>query len=173
MRKRRLAAVLAVGATVAALVATIASAGATTRQVLMFDACDGPSFLAATGEELCDRPGGVKFDHFIAQLISDGEAPAWHFSPAQLKLDAGGTSSAPNRGGEFHTFTEVASFGGGCVPELNAVLGLTPVPECGIPGIFATGAPPGGVVTTGPLAAGTHRFMCLIHPWMRSTAEVG
>jgi hypothetical protein len=24
-------------------------------------------------------------------------------------------------------------------------------------------------VTTAPLTAGTHRFLCLIHPWMRST----
>ena len=85
-----------------------------------------------------------------------------------------GAAEARRRRHEFHTFTEVAAFGGGCVPELNALLGLTPVPECAIPGIFfTTGAPPGAVVTTGALAAGTHRFMCLIHPWMRSTAEVG
>ena len=68
----------------------------------------------------------------------------------------------------------VAAYGGGCVPPLNAALGLTPVPECAIPGILAsTGAGPGGSVTTGSLAAGTYRFMCLIHPWMRTTVTVG
>ena len=104
--------------------------------------------------------------------MAKGEAPAWRFAPERLKLDAGGTITGVNRGGEFHTFTEVAAFGGGCVPELNEVLGLTPVPECAIPGIFgATGTPPGASLTTQPLAAGTHRFICLIHPWMRTTAE--
>jgi plastocyanin len=173
MRRKRGAGLLAAGI-VALATATLASAGAGHRQVLMLDACDGPSFNAAIGEGTCTRPGGVTFDKFIGQLLKHGEAPAWRFSPEQLKLDAGGTISAPNRGGEFHTFTEVAAFGGGCVPDLNALLGLTPVPECGIPGIFGTtGAPPGGVVTTGALPAGTHLFMCLIHPWMRSTAQVG
>lgn len=173
MRRKRGAGLLAAGI-VALATAALASAGAGHRQVLMLDACDGPSFNAAIGEGTCNRPGGVTFDKFIGQLLEHGEAPAWRFSPEQLKLDAGGTISAPNRGGEFHTFTEVAAFGGGCVPDLNALLGLTPVPECGIPGIFGTtGAPPGGVVSTGALSAGTHRFMCLIHPWMRSTAHVG
>ena len=86
-------------------------------------------------------------------------------------MAAGGTLTATNKGGEFHTFTEVAAFGGGCVDELNDLLGLTPVPECAqAPGIFfSTGAGRGGSTTTGPLAAGTHRFLCLIHPWMTAT----
>jgi hypothetical protein len=37
-----------------------------------------------------------------------------------------------NRGGEDQTFTEVGAFGGGCVAPLNAVLGLSPVPECSV-----------------------------------------
>ena len=57
------------------------------------------------------------------------------FAPGQLSLDAGGTLAARNRGGEVHTFTEVATFGGGCIEALNDLLGLTPVPECaGFPG---------------------------------------
>ena len=28
---------------------------------------------------------------------------------------------------------------------------------------------PGESVTTPPLAAGEHKFLCLIHPWMRVT----
>ncbi|MGH3071394.1 MAG: cupredoxin domain-containing protein [Gaiellaceae bacterium] len=173
MRRKLRFGVLAVTLAAVATAAT-AWAGAGHRQVLMLDACDGPSFNAVIGEGTCSRAGGVTFERFIDQLLTHGEAPSWRNSPEQLKLDAGGTISAPNRGGEFHTFTEVAAFGGGCVPDLNALLGLSPVPECGIPGIFGTtGAPPGGVVTTGALAPGTHRFMCLIHPWMRSTVEVG
>ena len=38
---------------------------------------------------------------------------------------------ATNRGGGVHTFTEVEEIGGGDVPQLNDVLGLTTVaPEC-------------------------------------------
>jgi plastocyanin len=176
MRRNQLAGVAAVAGLVALLVAaTVAWAAAGKRNVQMLDACDPASFNAAIGEEVCvGRGGGVKFDHFIAQLVRQGEAPAWRFSPERMKLAPGGTIEAWNRGGEFHTFTEVAAFGGGCVPDLNAVLGLTPVPECGIPGIFGTtGAAPGDSVETGALAAGTHRFLCLIHPWMRTTVQVG
>jgi plastocyanin len=173
MRKRYAALLVGLGALVVVLgVTALASAAAGHRRVQMLDACDGPTFNTAIGEGTCVRKGGVKFQRFIGQLIAKGEAPAWRFAPERLKLDAGGTITAVNRGGEFHTFTEVAAFGGGCVPELNDVLGLVAVPECAIPGIFdATGAPPGASVTTQPLAAGTHRFMCLIHPWMRTTAE--
>ena len=157
------------------IAATVAWAAPAERQVLMLDACDGPSFNAAIGPGSCTRPGGVTFDTFIGQLLKHGTAPAWRFAPEQAKLAAGGSITAPNKGGEFHTFTEVAAFGGGCVDELNALLGLTPVPECAqAPGIFfTTGAVPGGSVTTESLGAGTHRFLCLIHPWMRSTVTVG
>jgi plastocyanin len=173
MRTRKAALLAGLGALVAVFgVTAVASAGPGDRRVQIRDACDGPTFNAALGEGACTRNGGVTFERFIGQLIAKGEAPAWRFAPEQLKLNAGGTITAVNRGGEFHTFTEVAAFGGGCVPELNALLGLTPVPECADPGIFgATGVPPGGSRTTEPLAAGTHRFMCVIHPWQRTTAE--
>src|SRR4029453_3766186 len=104
---------------------------------------------------------------------AQGRAPAWRFAPAQLNLDAGGTLAAQNRGGEDHTFTEVANFGGGCIQALNDLLGLTPVPEgAGFPrgGLAATTVAPGGTLTTAPLPPGVHRYECLIHPWMRTTA---
>jgi plastocyanin len=171
MRRARLA---AAGVCVVALVAAaVAWVGPGSRNVQMLDNCDGPSFNAAIGPGTCTRNGGLTFQKFFGALARGG-APSWRFSPGQLKLNAGGTITAPNRGGEFHTFTRVAAFGGGCIAPLNAALGLTPVPECGIPGILATtGAGPGGSVTTGSLAAGTHRFMCLIHPWMKTTVTVG
>jgi hypothetical protein len=173
MRNGRRAALAAAGALSGVLIAAaVAWAGPSHRQVVMRDACDGPSFNAAVGMEVCVRNGGVTFERFIGQLEDLGEAPAWRFSPEQLKLDAGGSITAVNRGGELHTFTEVADFDqGGCIPELNAILGLPMAPNCNL--IGPTGAPPGGSVSTGPLAAGTHRFLCLLHPWMRTTAEVG
>jgi plastocyanin len=174
MRKGRSLLVAATGAALAALIlASAALAGAGHRNVQILDACDPATFNAALGDGACVRPGGgVKFDKFIDQLLSKGEAPAWRFSPAQLKLDAGGTITARNRGGEFHTFSEVAAFGGGCVPEINELLGLEPVPECSIPGILGTtGVAPGASLTTEPLAAGEHRFQCLIHPWQRTRAR--
>ena len=57
--------------------------------------------------------------------------------------------------------------------EINALLGLTPVPECTIPGIFgATGVAPHEELEGEPLNPGVHRFECLIHPWMRTTVTV-
>jgi hypothetical protein len=170
MRRTRLVVLTTVaGAALAA--ASIALAAPSSGTVVMLDACDPATFNAAIGEGTCERTGGgVTFDTFIGQLLTHGTAPSWRFAgPATVA--AGGTLTAVNRGGEFHTFTKVAAFGGGCVDELNDLLGLTPVPECAqAPGIFfSTGAAMGGSVTTAPLAAGTHRFMCLIHPWMAST----
>jgi hypothetical protein len=102
--------------------------------------------------------------------------PAWRFAPEQLSLADGGTLDASNKGGEEYTFTEVPNFGGGCVAVLNGLLGLSPVPECArFPGgaFGATLVAPGETLTTGPLAPRIHRFECLIHPWMRTTVEVG
>ena len=152
---------------------SVSLSAASHARVTVLDACDGPSFNAVIGPGTCERGGGVKFDAFIGQLISMGEAPAWRFAPETLTLADGASIDAYNRGGEFHTFTEVAAFGGGCVPELNAVLGLTPVPECGVPGIFGTtGVAPGEELEGEPLASGNHLFLCLIHPWMRTEVTV-
>ena len=170
MRRTRLV-VLTTAAGVALAAASIALAAPSSGTVVMLDACDPATFNAALGEGACERPGGgVTIDTLVEQLLTHGTAPSWRFAgPATVA--AGGTLTAVNKGGEFHTFTKVAAFGGGCVDELNDLLGLTPVPECAqAPGIFfSTGAARGESVTTAPLAAGTHRFLCLIHPWMRST----
>jgi plastocyanin len=174
MRYGRHALVAATGAVLVALAAASAGwAGAGHREVQILDACDPATFNEVLGEGSCVRKGGgVTFDRFIDQLVTKGEAPAWRFSPPQLKLDAGGTITARNRGGEFHTFSEVDAFGGGCIDEINDLLGLEPVSECGITDIFLlTGVPPQASLTTDALDAGTHRFQCLIHPWQRTTAE--
>jgi plastocyanin len=105
--------------------------------------------------------------------MDEGQAPAWRFAPGQLGLAPGGTLLATNRGGEDHTFTEVAAFGGGCVAVLNGILGLSPVPECSVPGLFdSTLVEEGRTLEVNGLAPGAHRFECLIHPWMRTTVTV-
>jgi hypothetical protein len=157
----------------ATLIGPSATAASVERGVQMLDACDGPSFDAAVGPGTCSRAGGIAFQSFLGQVATMGGAPAWRFASNQLTLDAGASIDAHNRGGEFHTFTEVTGFGGGCVQPLNDLLGLTPVAECSLPGVLGgTGAAPGGVVQTGPLAPGRHLFECLIHPWMRTTVDV-
>ena len=172
MRTKRLAALTAAfGVAVTLVAATFAWAAPSSGNVVMLDACDPASFNAELGAGACERPGGgVTIDRLVDQLLTHGTAPSWRFA-GPVTVAGGGTLTAVNKGGEFHTFTEVAAFGGGCVDELNGLLGLTPVPECAqAPGIFgSTGAGRGGSTTTGPLAAGTHRFMCLIHPWMKLT----
>jgi plastocyanin len=155
--------------------ASTATAASSHRQVQVLDDCDSATFNAALNDpNACVKSDGTTFDEFIGQLVTMGQAPAWRFAPAKLSLAAGGSIDAYNRGGEFHTFTEVAAFGGGCVQPLNQILGLTPVPECANAGVLfaTTGIAPGGELETGPLASGTHRFECLIHPWMRSTVVV-
>ena len=171
--RRRLFGSLASALVLVLAMASITFGAAAHRRVTVLDACDGPSFNAAIGPGACARAGGVTIDTFIGQLTAMGSAPAWRFAPETMKLAGGGSIDAYNQGGEFHTFTEVASFGGGCVAFLNDLLGLTAVPECGSPGIFGTtGIVPGGELEGGPLSMGIHRFQCLIHPWMRTTVNV-
>jgi hypothetical protein len=159
--KRRLATVAGLAALLRLVPTVGASAASTSRQVQMLDDCDPATFNAAIGPGTCTKDGTTTFQAFIGQLLAQGRAPAWRFAPAQLNLDAGGTLQANNRGGEDHTFTEVANFGGGCIAALNDLLGLTPVPECaGFPGgaFAATLVPAGGTVTTAPLPPGIHRY---------------
>jgi plastocyanin len=175
-RRRRLATMAGVVALLLLVPAAGASAASVTRQVQVLDDCDPATFNAMFGPGTCVKDGTTTFPAFVGQLLAQGRAPAWRFAPGQLKLDAGGRLQANNRGGEDHTFTEVANFGGGCIQGLNDLLGLTPVPECaGFPGgaFGATLVPAGGTVTTVALPPGVHRYECLIHPWMQTTVTVG
>ncbi len=169
--RRRLGSSFAASLILVLAFASTASAGPSHRNVQILDACDPATFNAVLGPGSCVRDGGVTFEKFVNSLIAGKPHASWRFAPSHTKIDAGGTVTAHNRGGEFHTFTEVANFGGGCVPEINALMGLSPVPECSDPGVFATGVAPGGSLTTAPLAEGTHRFQCIIHPSQRTTIE--
>ena len=174
---RRLAGVLVTALVVTLGVTAVATGHGSVRQVQVLDACDPATFNdpGAAGPGACKRPGGgVAFADFIGQLREKGQAPAWRFSPGAIELEAGGALAAVNRGGEDHTFTEVAAFGGGCVAALNTILGLSPVPECAAPGLFTrTLVKEGDTLPVAGLAPGVHHFQCLIHPWMRTTVTVG
>src|SRR5919197_1179766 len=143
-------------------------ASASTRLVSMKDACDPATFNAAIGPGTCvDREGGVSFSQFIGELTRTQKAGAWHFAPMQTTARAGQTLLAVNRGGEVHTFTRVAAFGGGIVPPLNNLSGNpVPAPECLNldPDDFVA---PGGTYEEVLSEPGTQQFQCCIHPWMR------
>jgi len=138
-----------------------------TRTVFVMDRCEPDSFDAAVEPGTCVRNGGVTFDKFARRLNpDDGGHNAWRFGPPQFTLRAGQTIVATNTGGETHSFTEVVNFGTGVVPPLNAALppGTPPAQPIGDPRFLAAGAS----VQLDALPAGTHRFECLIHPWMRT-----
>jgi hypothetical protein len=177
---KRLSVALGVCLAVVSLTATITKASGGTRRVSIEDKCDPATFNAAIRPGTCVRDGGVTFAEFLSKLNPiDFGHDGWKFEFGRGRVDRGEGLQAVNRGGEFHTFTEVQNFGGGCVDLLNGPLELTPVPECqpeaapGVPLAFVTsGVPSGQSLDVPHLAPGTHRFQCLIHPWMRSVIEV-
>jgi plastocyanin len=147
-------------------------------RVKMRDECDPVTFNAAIGPGTCVGDGTVTFSEFIAELAATQQVTTWRFAPRRASVERGERIVAKNVGGEVHTFTEVAEFGPGIVPELNElVFGVPgpPLPE------FLQLEPsdfiaPGGKVTlrTGKhgLRPGRHRFECAIHPWMKATIRV-
>lgn len=138
--------------------------------VRIADACDPTTFAGVPGG--CQRDGGVKFDQFIAQVTRLKSAPEWKFSPTDLFLQEGDEYVATNFGGEQHTFTEVDEFGGGIVPILNELTGLTEVaPEC--QALATTDfIAPGGSQTDEAEEVGDEHYQCCIHPWMRMTVHI-
>jgi hypothetical protein len=142
--------------------------GTSDRTVNLMDACDGPSFAAQKPPILCTRNGGVSFNDLIAQLLAHGSAGAWHNAPSQMDAKVGLTLFAVNKGGEIHTFTKVAKFGGGVVPEINALLHLTEVPECVAETNFLL---PGSADSDDTVQPGTTLYQCCIHPWMQTVVN--
>ena len=176
MSPRKLVLTLAGAAALAA--ASPAAALAGDNVVKVRDACDPASFNAAIGDGTCvrddDSGSRVTFDAFLGAFPAGHDKWSFRGSP---DVDAGESVVARfDRGGEFHTFTEVPAYGAGCVEQLNQAMGLTgpPVVDCEAafndPSSFVgVGFPK---ATTSALDEGTHRFMCVIHPWMRSTIDV-
>ena len=147
---------------------TYALAAPAPRTILIQDACS-PSFNVGIGPGTCSSNGGVPFSQFVDQLTRLQRVPEWRFTPGQVQVNVGEPFTATNVGGEEHTFTEVAAFGGGVVPFLNALAG-TPVmaPECGT----ATIIPPGGSETHTEDKPETDLYQCCIHPWMHEVVTV-
>ncbi|HSS58221.1 MAG TPA: hypothetical protein VLK59_09440 [Solirubrobacteraceae bacterium] len=179
MSRRTLPFVLAAVTAIGLAAASPAVAKSDHKTVVISDDCDPATFNAAVGPGTCVGDGRTTFAEFRATLEALIPPRRWNFSRDDFGLDAGGRIDVVSRGGEFHTFTEVKHFGGGCrpVPFLN--LGQPPVAECqpesapGVPAAFATsGVPAGGTLTIADVAPGTHLYQCLIHPWMRSVAVV-
>jgi hypothetical protein len=144
------------------------------RRVDIVDDCDpnDPGWAPTGG---CFLEGGrVSFAEFGAFLIIPNIAavvghPAWRMSPSYLPLENGKKLRVRNVGGRTHTFTEVAEFGAGRVPNPGLNFGLAMVaPEC--PGSIDIVA--GGRAETGKLSMGNHKFQCCIHPWMRAVVKV-
>lgn len=152
--------------------AQLAQKGASQHVVTLFDACDPDTFNAALGAGSCTRSGGVRFDNFLEQLEQHGSIGAWHFAPPNVMMRVGQLLVARNRGGETHTFTEVEEFGGGIVPELNELTGLTTIaPECNqlVPSDFLA---PGASSSEEEEEAGVEKYQCCIHPWMRAEVRI-
>lgn len=152
---------------------SMATSPGISRPMQLLDQCDPATFNAAVGPGTClSGHPGVTFQTFIDQLSAHQTAPAWRNAPSRLTMSFGGEIVAMNRGGEVHTFTEVAKFGGGVVPILNQLSGTPiPAPEClaAPPGEFL---PPGGQDAEAVTEHGTLLFQCCIHPWMRTTVVV-
>ena len=155
-------------------------------RVALMDNCDPTTFNG-----LCvvlPRPGDTTLTEFFGLLFSPLSTtiighPAWRFEPSYLDVRAGQTIRVTNTGGEAHTFTEVADYGGGFVPILNG--SMPPVPPGTVPLALAPkcalvdGVPAPGVVVVSPggtmnvkLTPGVHKFQCCIHPWMRASVDV-
>jgi hypothetical protein len=154
------------------LAAQPAAAESKQHAVSLMDACDPETFNAAIGPGTCIRAGGVRFDNFLDQLRQHGSIGAWHIAPSNVTMKVGQLLVANNRGGEVHTFTEVEEFGGGIVPVLNQVLGLSTVaPECRqlASGDFLA---PGASSSEEEEDEGVEKYQCCIHPWMRAEVRI-
>lgn len=97
--------------------------------------------------------------------------PSWRNDPGYIEIEAGQRLRVKNEGGRGHTFTEVASFGGGFVPPLR--FGLTPAQAClDIAADPTQIVAPGNRIEVDGLGPGTHQFQCCIHSWMRTVVKV-
>jgi hypothetical protein len=145
------------------------------------DDCDPATFNTAT-RTLCNPNfhGGTTLDEFNATLTAQKTVPAWEYGGGQIRVSSGTSFAVDNKGGETHTFSVVANFGGGRVAGLNTASGNTTVaPEC-VAGAnaanvdMASGS--GITVTTGANGVikgkGTFKVQCCIHPWMRTTVVI-
>jgi plastocyanin len=146
-------------------------------QVVALDECDPATFNAALGPDFCKNVAlgaATKFADLFAKVAKGTPDPGWDFEPDALRISKGTTLVVVDQGGEPHTFTEVAQFGGGFIGPLNG--GENTVPECA--GGFSNVAVAKTRILQGSqllipgLSKGKHLFQCCIHPWMRTEVQV-
>jgi plastocyanin len=160
-----------------------ATAGAQTppglAQVVALDECDPATFNAALGPGFCLNvsPFGsaVPLSDLLASVAAGTPNPNWDFEPDSMTISNNTVLEVVNQGGEPHTFTGVAHFGGGFVPAANSP-GETVVPECAggfsNVSVAATRILQGSHLNITGLSKGTHLFQCCIHPWMHFQVTV-
>lgn len=157
---------------------------ATPAQVVALDECDPATFnlLSNAGPGFCKNVAlgytPLGFTTTFSELLTEAAAgqpdPKWDFEPDTLTVDEGTPIIAVNEGGEPHTFTKVAQFGGGFIPPLNG--GEEAAPECAAGfssvAVARTRILQGSQLQITGLSKGVHHFQCCIHPWMRMTVVV-
>ena len=174
LRKAVLVALIMGGATFARAQQTAAPI----TQIVALDECDPTTFNSALGADFCKNVSLGAFTPLSA-LFREAQTghpdPNWDFEPDTLEVGEGTILNVANEGGEPHTFTEVARFGGGFIPQLNGPV-AAPVPECagGFSNIAVarTRILQGSSLNITNLSKGEHHFQCCIHPWMRVTVDV-
>jgi plastocyanin len=148
--------------------------------VVALDECDPATFNAPTavGADFCRNialGAATTFSDLFAEAHIGKPNPNWDFEPDKLTIEEGTALNVVDQGGEPHTFTEVAHFGGGFIPGLNGP-GEDVVPEC--TGGFSSVAVAKTRILQGSqsyitgLSKGKHYFQCCIHPWMRMEVDV-
>jgi hypothetical protein len=155
------------------------------------DFCDPATFNAdppsGIGPDTCLRDDDVSVNGsetlagFRAELGQEKNVGAWRFNPDRVETEESVNLTLVNRGGETHTFTRVAQFGGGFVAALNTASGNpVPRPECAqmMDGNLVPQPPSAnniflehGETEAGPRIVEDEeaKFQCCIHPWMRVT----
>ena len=150
-------------------------------QIVALDECDPKTFNAVLGPDFCKNvalayvtPFATKFADLFAEAAAGTPDRAWDFEPDRVTIGKGTPLIVVNQGGEPHTFTPVARFGGGFVMALNG--GEATVPECAggfkDVAVARTRILQGSHLQVTGLSKGKHNFECCIHPWMRVTVEV-
>jgi plastocyanin len=151
---------------------------ATPAQVVALDECDpvtfnlpsnvGPGFCKNVALGYTPLGYTTTFSNLFAEAAAGHPDPKWDFEPDNLTVDEGTPIIAVNQGGEPHTFTEVAQFGGGFIPPLND--GQTAARECALGfssvAVARTRILQGSQLQFTGLSKGEH------HPWMRMTVVV-
>ena len=159
----------------AAAVVVVATSNPTV--IRMQGPCDPATFNAALGPDFCKNVAlgaSTKFSDLFKKAAAGKPDPGWDFEPDSVTIRKGTPLIVVNQGGEPHTFTEVAKFGGGFIPPLNGKEAT--VPECAggfkDVAVARTRILQGSQLQVTGLSTGEHRFECCIHPWMRATVDV-